>query len=193
MPRPRKFPTHSDSQPRLSAEAGRKYRPAKLAGTNPIDRKAARNLADRTARLSHPTPAGWCDPVSIALVLDAILRLEHDTTIRAGHLNDILNAEYPQVAWNPNTVGRILSELAEAAAATGAESPAIVRGLTRGGNRFAVNVDSLNWRWLYEVEKRMLDLAERVTLDERVTGKVKSRPSFPHDVVASVRWGAVAA
>lgn len=134
-------------------------------------------------------PAGWCDPVSIALLLDGLLRLEHDTTIRARHLATILNQEYPQISWNATTVGRILSELAEAALALGLDEPPLERQLTSGGHRFAVNVNSLNWRWLLNVRRAMGDYAEEVIREERALVEFSPRRNFPFDVIDRVEWG----
>lgn len=177
----------------MSSKNGETYQPATLIAARPVGDATAKRMLKEARALTHPTPAGWCDPVSITLVLDLLLRLENDTTLRARHLTDLLTQEYPQVAWNPNTVGRILSELSEAAAVAGATTePPIERNLTRGGNRFVVNVNTHNWNWLLGVRARMYDHALQQVRNERATGEFERRSSFPFDVAAGVRWGVAA-
>jgi len=163
------------------------------APLSPADAKKLRAQATvGLDTLAHPVPAGWWDPVSIALVLDCLLRLEHDTVIRARHLVQLMNAEYPQMSWNPTVVGRIMSDLAEASLASGATAePPIDRFRASHGHQFIVNVNSLNWRWLIGVRRAVADYAETVIREERALGEFSPRRNFPFDVISQVRWGEV--
>lgn len=77
-------------------------------------RRMARWNSDRR-NLFYPSPNGYNDPVSIAFVLDALIRIPHEAPIRATWLASFLNAEYTSVVWDATCVGRILGELAEEA------------------------------------------------------------------------------
>jgi hypothetical protein len=55
----------------------------------------------------------WNDPLTVTLVLDAILQIEPRTIIRSRRFEPILNNAFPRVAFEKQTVGRIINELSE--------------------------------------------------------------------------------
>lgn len=185
-----KFPSHADAAPRFSQGD---YLPAVLAqpGVPALFSPGTTKVWKRQRPLAHPQPNSHFDPVSIALTLDAILRMEHDHLIRARPLADLLNEEYPQVMWDAVTVGKILASIVEAAKASGApeNEPPLARGVTSGAAFFAVHPSVLNWRWLAALRHAMGARAEEVIETERRLGKRLARPDFPWDVTEGIEWG----
>lgn len=193
MARQRKYPNLSDAQPRLQPNGGGDYRPSANEWREPPEgpTKHQRDAFRRQAEnLAHPSPAGYYDPLSIMCVTDLLLRLEHDSFIRSRHLANLLDIEYRQLSWPSVVVGHILSDLAEAAAASGISPAPIERDLTKGGNRYIVRTDPGSWQWLVAVRARLGELAEAVVREEQGIGARVARPAFPFDALASLRVAA---
>jgi hypothetical protein len=180
MARPKKFPDKADAEPRLSAGGGNQYRPDGLEGFD-LAKHDRERMAREIAVLVHPSPAGYYDPVTITSVIDMILRLEHDTTIRPRDLVPLLSQHYPNLIWKPIVVGRVLSDLTEAASAQ--EEPAIQKSLSSGGHRYSIAVTPDAWRWLVKTRDAMAEMAFRQIEIERATGEPVKRTSFPFEVL----------
>lgn len=189
-----RFPNHADVPPRLSAKSGETYQPSSLvlpAGQQIFADGTTKTWIRQRPALAHPQRNSHNDPVTVALLLDGMLRLEHDHVLRAKPLADLLNEQYPQLLWDAVTVGKILASLSEAAKASGApetELP-LERGVTSGAAFFAFRPSVLNWRWLASLRHAMGRKAEEVIQTERKLGKAIARPDFPWDAFAEVEWG----
>lgn len=171
----------------LQENSGRNYAPERLVGPNPITEIEARGWSKQIKTLHHPTPAGYNDPVAITCVVDALLRSEHDVTIRTRHLNHLLVEEYPQLLWSPVTVGRILSELCEAAEGAGITPAPIIAWHQGTGTRYIVNVNQNSWKWFARVREAMGKLAERIIEEEIGQAAVIKMDAFPHDAIDAVK------
>jgi len=139
---------------------------------------------NRQARaLAHPAIAGLNDPVTITLLLDCLMRLEHDTAMRTHDLVNILDVEYPQILWSAIVVGRILSDLAEACKGSGITPAPIALQKTGQGNRYIVQISQEGWKWLAKARTLMGQRAERLIEEERGSSIRITVTSFPFDVI----------
>lgn len=121
--------------------------------------------------LARPTPARDSDPLTIMLLLDAILRTNPDAYLNAGNLTDhiVASGEYRQVMWNGTVVGRLLSCLYDIAGEV-----TIPNGGTRmidrvnyGGQRnYILQPDIHTWRWLGCLREHFGQLAAKTIDDE---------------------------
>lgn len=180
MARPRKFPDLADAEPRLSSEGGINYMPDRLEGIT-LTKVARDYMRNEVQTLVHPTPAGYFDPVTIMSVLDMLLRLEHDTTVRPRDLVPLLQQHYPNLIWKPIVVGRVMSDLCEAASAQA--NPPLTKAMSFGGHRYAITVDAESWSWLLKAREGMAQLAKRTIEIERATGEPMKRTSFPFEAL----------
>lgn len=96
------------------------YYDREIHSGHPVDAATARKWrqqAQLDARTTHALttarPNGRNDPQSVALLIDALLHLDKRSFITAGRFAAHLNTFYPQIIWEPVTVGRILHNLAE--------------------------------------------------------------------------------
>ena len=74
-------------------------------------RQAGRFANQPKSAITYPVANGINDPLTWAMLVDALLRLDPDTYINSAPLTAMLEPEYPQIIWDPVTVGRVLSEL----------------------------------------------------------------------------------
>lgn len=70
---------------------------------------------ERLPRLAHRIPNGYRDPLTISMVLAAVLASHPTSYIRPPELRPWLDRHYPAFVWDNVTVGRILSSLAATA------------------------------------------------------------------------------
>jgi hypothetical protein len=180
-----RFPRHlRHGNVRLTDETTRpRYTPTKLDG--PVFTEAAMNQwkAQQTT-LIRPFRNGRRDPVTIALVLDLLLRMEHDKIVRTTETVALLRYHYPQASWDVTTVGRILSELADIAADSGAGRPYPLEKDedATGCKIYAVHVTPANWQWLGKIRHAMGRKAATILEEEpRRGGKRLPWNASPYD------------
>lgn len=131
-------------------------------GTSVTDlgvRRMQRWAADRR-NLFYPTPNGYNDPLSVAFVLDALVRMPKDHAFRAKTLTELLAREYPAVVWDSVIVGRILAELADEAAQDGNNDPA--RVVLRRGHDYKGG-----FYWLQPTDPKLGRMTDRWLSDRR--------------------------
>jgi hypothetical protein len=177
MPTRSRRPMSSRQQPMKFSDTAEDYAPSALRATPGWPRLFPRDVTERWRRqmgrftnqprgaLVYPSPNGHFDPLSIAAVLDCILRLELGTYITGNNLAHELNRSYPQITWDPVTTGKILSDIAGFAAELKLphekyEQPFYVRKLG-GGRHYLVHDDPHGWQWLGLVRDFMGREAER--------------------------------
>lgn len=80
-------------------------------GVIPGKRQAARWLA--STNWTYATPNGIEDPMTYMLILDALMNIDPFIELRAKNLVLYLSETYPQLSWDPVTVGRVVSDLCD--------------------------------------------------------------------------------
>lgn len=143
------------------------------------------------AMLFAPAPCGYNDPVTIACVLDLVLRSETDTYIEAGAFTERLTDMYGHlVVFDSFTVGKILSRLAQEQ--RDVERPATANALeyvtTGGARKYAVLEDFEGWLWLAQVRNYM-GLRAINRIDDMRKGQVPRRLDDIWDPVSNLPWG----
>lgn len=63
--------------------------------------------------MRYPTKCGYNDPLTNALVLCALARIDPAVQLRARQLTGWLTREYPQLVWDSTTVGKVLAVVHE--------------------------------------------------------------------------------
>lgn len=66
-----------------------------------------------SANWTYPTPNGVEDPMTYMLVLDALMNIDPFIELRAKNFVAFLSLTYPQLSWDPVTVGRVTSDLCD--------------------------------------------------------------------------------
>lgn len=140
--------------------------------------------------LYQPVRNGENHALSIACVVDLLLRVDHDAYVYPAGMTALLTQEYGHlVQWDPYTVGRIFSGLI-------GNSPMLVdRGarpigsVTWGGARqLVINWSSWKaWQWLGEIRERMGAKALRDITEMRAGNDVQRSPEV-WDLVESIDW-----
>jgi hypothetical protein len=74
-------------------------------------RQAGRYHNQPKGALAYPHVNGLDDPLTLAMLFDALLRLNPASYVVSAEFADALNEEYPQIRWDPITVGRCLSDI----------------------------------------------------------------------------------
>jgi hypothetical protein len=181
---------HGRAAPTFSINGGTTYVPHSLAEHRGLfSRAAVGHWKTQADRLAHPTPNSPHDPVSAALVLDCIMRLEHDTPFYAKDLTNILTIAYPQMIWDAYTVGRILRFLAEAAEDSGCPVSPIESGKDYEGFWYQVNKNEMNWEWIGKARFNMGAAADKLVEKERRDKKLAPRRAFPFESIETIDWG----
>ena len=163
MPRDKKFPGTTDSRQyetmsnpeslvsprwRNQVEHGKKARFASI-------------LALR--KLHHKQVATNYDILALLAVIDALERANPDFLIRAPYVADQLNSRSDHYFFTPVSVGKMLSELAEAGELAYAENTIpfapIQRHTDRRGNCYKITDEAETYRWLFALRTRAIDLA----------------------------------
>lgn len=160
-----------NTTPTLQPNKGDSYRPTALneVDQRPMFTKAGTKAwADQREVLRRPTLVSDRDPVVYALMVDALMRMEHDHTITSKELANFLDQYYPAFIWNTVMVGRMLANLAEASKVPNEGSPAIEG--KRDSNRwfYRVRTDPRSWRWLGHMRDKLGKLAEQTLAREAV-------------------------
>lgn len=153
--------------------------------------KTAATFRKERESLFRASPSNFTDPLSVMLTVDAILRIRPDSRIRASELTNTLRDLYPQILWDPYTVGRILTNIAEAATGCGAPADQLPVASYRSGGlaTYVVNATLKNWRWLALVRHNLGQLASTSLEEERRAGKPAKYAEFPWEPFTSAQWG----
>lgn len=120
--------------------------------------------AGHTSRLParyvhYPTLNGRNDPLTIMLVLDALLNLEIDAYITAGGLTRYLREHHTDVMWDVVTVGRILAEITNQSRQIW-PTPTLDRLMLGGAKQYVVPDTMEAWSQLGELREYFGTLAE---------------------------------
>ncbi len=126
----------------LAVESDLGYLPRAIRGRLDIPRHRREKWNKEAQHLLHATPNGYNDPLSHLLLLDTLMRLKPDQTIRANTMRDLLNRMRPQLSWDSVTVGRILNELADMSEGR------IKRRRDRFGTFFLLDPTIETYQWL---------------------------------------------
>lgn len=108
---------------------------------------------------------GYNDPLSNALVLDLLTRLKPDQVLRAGNLTPQLEREYPQIAWDNYTVGRIMGNLAVFCKSQGFDYVEMNRDYL--GRYMTVDPTPESMAWLIDLRERVGQLAHEAVIASR--------------------------
>lgn len=180
---------HSRYSPLQFTQHGEQYAPDALRATPGFPALFPREATERWRRqmgrftnqpkgpLAYRTPNGTYDPLTIAAVMDCLLRLELGPYINAGNLTFELSRTYDQINWDPITVGKILADLHSFAIeltmpSEHHERPIYVR--KRGGVRnYLIHNDPHGWQWLGLVRDYMGQKAEEYTRDDVKTRSIE--------------------
>lgn len=168
----------------------RRYTPTVLAtaGIVPFTRRATHTWMEQD-KLAHPTRNSFNDPLSITFVLDALLMVDGLNSFSAKDMVRVLTQRHPTILWSPTIVGRILSNIVEAASESGA--PLGAKGASNGTNTYHLTVNHANWAWLGSVRHAMGELAEQIIEEEHETGDFALRPDFPWGPFTGTKWGSI--
>lgn len=162
-----------------------------LPADKAVSAAAAKGWRAQRERLAHPSPNSHTDPVCITLVLDVLLRLNPTSRIRSRELTAELNQLYPQILWDPRTVGRILASVKEAASGCGAPESdlPLTSYISQGLATYVVNASLLNWRWLAQVRNNLGQLAEEQVQREHRMARLHRTVDFPWAAFTGAEWG----
>jgi hypothetical protein len=132
------------------------YVPAALRGYK-SDSRYKRQFKKERQTFFYPADAGYNDPLTQLCVLDCLMRLDPDATVRSKYLWRFLVNFYPQVKWNPVVVGAVLSEIAmicEDNFKEPSQRP-IIKSRDGEGLRYKLNPTDAGWTW-FETMRRYL-------------------------------------
>lgn len=183
--------TNLNRTPALSPDEGWQYHPSTLTGTfiHEGNRRIWRTEATKT--FMRRSTVCHRDPVAVALVIDALLRMEHTHALSANTLATFLNTNYHQFIWPPVVVGRIMGDLVEAALVPGLGPDNLPIAVLRynGINLYAINTTPIAWQWLNHIRHQIGTLAEEAikTDGEGPNGTDRKRekafwPDFPYNL-----------
>lgn len=184
----RKNPAYGRGLPSIGPDNGARYQPSTIGG-QAFTTKAVQTWRLQASRLVHPQVNGCWDPVTIALVLDFLMRIEHTSYFRARDFVNIMPLLYPQILWDTTTVGKILAEITDIAERSGAPHSPIDWGRDNEGRYYMFNKTIENWRWLGLLRNAMGAFAEKQIKEEFDTSAIIKRLGFPNEPIAHIRWG----
>lgn len=135
-------------------------------------------IPDFADRLKHRTRSGFNDPMSVFLVIDAMLSAFPGSYLRSMYLSLWLNRNRPDFIWEPITVGRIMGEIVDVAAETfeGMERFPVDRGTDWRGHYIVIDPDGgyTGRLWLYKLRQRLIEKCQAL-LDAEFDGEVPAR------------------
>jgi hypothetical protein len=147
-------------------------------------------MPDFLSGLKHRARSGFNDPLSVALVLDALIHSFPAAYVRATYLTLWLNRNRSDFIWEPITVGRILGEIVDVSAETfaGSEPLPVDRGTDWRGHYMVIDPDggATGRLWLMKLLSGLVRKCEEVVEDEE-DGVVAARNG---SVWADVETGA---
>lgn len=121
--------------------------------------------------LKHRVRSGFNDPLSVALVLDAMVCANPNAYLRASYLTPWLNRNRTDFIWEPITIGRIMGEVVDVAAETfaGYKYYPVDRGTDWRGHYIVIDPDGGHEGrlWLMRLIDRLLPKCAEVMEVER--------------------------
>lgn len=85
-----------------------------IDGMRSVTTRRARRAASLNAKLYHRAKNGVYDPITYYHVLDALARLDSGQFFRTAELLNHLRVVKPQIVWDATSLGRIITDMAEA-------------------------------------------------------------------------------
>lgn len=121
--------------------------------------------------LKHRSRSGFNDPMSVALVIDAMLNSFPKAYLRATYVTLWLNRNRPDFIWEPITVGRIMGEIVDVCAESfpGSDALPVDRGTDWRGHYVVIGADGSNRGrlWLMKLLNGLLPkVAEQVEAEQ---------------------------
>jgi hypothetical protein len=133
---------------------------------------------DQGLRLRHKTPCSKNDPLTVMLVLDALLNVFPGEEFNAAQLTRTLEARYEYILWNGRIVSRILTDLYATLYEAMTDKMANRRGLPLSsderqrwtplhrvrqaeGWRYTINVTAEGWELMLRLREELQVLAAR--------------------------------
>ena len=117
----------------------------------------------KTSNMVYPTPNGYFDPLTVFNVLFEVMALDSSLILRASAMTEWLQAHSPRFAWDPVTVGKVLSDLCDNFEdRLGAKCGILERGRDWKGNFYYIHRDAET----AELAHRVLDDLQRLVEDE---------------------------
>ena len=144
---------------RLTLESDHRYVPPAIRPQTPITPKIGNRWRTEAHSLFRPSRNGYNDTLSHLFVIDTLMRIVPGQVIRACTLCETLTTEAPQVAWDTQTVGRIMAGLTVLAweiAPKGTE-PAIDSNRDHWSTYFTIAAGSAAYTWLIELRQKVSD------------------------------------
>lgn len=125
------------------------YAPTELRGYFRVDARHRRRLFRMADRAAYVHQNGHNDPLSVALVIDTIMRMKPSEEMRARFFTALLTQVHPRVRWDAITVGKILGEISEMASQRFGRNEAIVKQRRdRYGFWWTLKPTHDTWAWL---------------------------------------------
>lgn len=141
--------------------------------------------------LIYPDVNGFNDPLSVALVVDLVMRLEPNKYIPSSVLVSLLSEQFPHILWDAVTVGRIMKALVEEAAdrrAPGGAEPPLTEIRFSDGRVFLIHANPGNHYWLAQVREYFGTLAEQYVAAAHKGEKLDRSGQIWADVT-TLPWG----
>lgn len=145
-----------------------------------FDRGSAEKWGAEVGRLFHRTVNGYRDPLCGANVAYALIISSPHGYIRAPQLTGHLNRMAPHFQWDPVTVGRILSDMADQSQEAFGGDPlqaALMAGMDSKGRYYVVRNGYDARLWLMKVMSLFLAESHRV-MREEADGDVVRKPEY---------------
>lgn len=106
MPRPRRQFSGQNVVTTSNDPLYQEYLPGSVGSRRRIRWNASKNLVYKTLN-------SFQDPMSLMLVVDALLRIDTSIELRAKYLVEYMDAHYNQIQWDHINLGKILAALAD--------------------------------------------------------------------------------
>lgn len=137
--------------------------------------------------LRQPTPNGIHDPMSHMLIVETLLNVKPYEQFPTRALVGLLRLQFPWMAWDLVTVGRILGDLEEALVdvAPGPIQP-LHRKRLRDGTYWTMNQTEAGWLVLVGLRRELQKLAE-LEIEQLQRGQKPDRLSSPLEECRSLR------
>lgn len=200
--RPRKHHGFSPGAPRIAPiESSGHYGNGRRGVWNPEypdhlvkkwTRQGMRGDRQKPVGLIMPMPNGFNDPISIALVVDLLLRIEYGTFLNSALLSEMLQREFPHIIWDPVTVGRIMKALVEESfdrRPPNGGQPPIEEIRLSDGRVYMLHLDNpYHHAWLAKVREHFGKLAE-AAVKAANEGERPVRDGQVWADVTTIQWG----
>lgn len=157
----------------LSEGDGLNYWPGGLDDDGSMDERRATKITQQSKRIVEPAYATHRKSPCIALVLTALMRMDHDHTFNSTSIATFMNEYYRQYVWTNRTVGKIIGLIksAEECGPTNNDGP--IRKANKGSTvHYKLRRDIYAWHWLIEMRDAFAEAAEGDILQCRQTGEM---------------------